>query len=201
MSHVAITLEYDHQSIDLALPMQVPSRLLVDGLVQALKLPQSRGREYVLSVKSEVGLQRISPNASLGDMLIVHGMRLTLLEEDRKEALIIETGAGLRAANGFFFPLKSKITVVGRNDPKSGIFVDVDLTALAPDPRIISRKHAQIEQEGDRFYIVDLGSTNGTRLNGQRLMPREKKPLWDGDVIEFGKNGVTLTLQGGKKQE
>lgn len=39
----------------------------------------------------------------------------------------------------------------------------------------ISRRHAQIEQEGDRFFLVDLDSVNGTKLNGQRILPREKK--------------------------
>jgi len=94
-----------------------------------------------------------------------------------------------------------KETLIGRNDPKSGIFVEIDLTSLAAEPKVISRKHAQIEQEGDRFYLEDVGSTNGTKLNGQRLPPREKKPVWDGDVIEFGKNGVQLVFLGGKKKE
>lgn len=201
MSHVAVTLESGRDTLDLALPMQAPSRLLVAGLVESLKLPKGRGRNYFLGVKTDQGLRRISPNASLGDMALLHGMRLALLEDDQKGTPIVETGASLRAENGTLFPLKSKVTLIGRNDPKSGIFVEIDLTALVSDPKIISRKHAQIEQEGDRFYLVDLGSVNGTKLNGQRLTPREKKPIWDGDGIEFGKNGVQLVLQGGKKKE
>lgn len=200
MSHVAVTLETGRNTLDLALPMDVPSRVLAAALAESLQLPTSRGRNYLLSVKSDQGLRRIPPNASLGDMTILHGARLVLLEDSRQEAAI-ETGAGLRAENGAFFPLKSKLTLIGRSDPRSGIFVEIDLTSLAPDPKVISRRHAQIEQEGDRFYITDLGSTNGTKLNGERLTPHQKKPLWEGDVLEFGKHGVQLVLQGGKKKE
>lgn len=201
MSHVAVTLEYDHHSIDLALPMDVPTRLLVAGLAEALSLPKKQSQKYVLAVKTDQGLRRISPNASLGDVALLHGMRLALLEEEQKGGPIIETDASLRAEDGTLFPLHSKVTLIGRSDPRSGIFVEIDLTSLAAEPKIISRRHAQIEQEGDRFYLTDLGSTNGTRLNNERLTPREKKPLWDGDVIEFGRGGVQLVFQAGKKKE
>jgi uncharacterized ubiquitin-like protein YukD len=199
MAYVAVTLEYNHSRIDLALPMHVPGRLLVDGLVQALKLPKDHRRNYFLGVKTEQGLRRLSDNASLGDMLIVHGMTLALLEGEQKGKPIVPTGASLSTERGVVFPLTSKITLIGRNDPKSGIFVEIDLSAYAADPKIISRRHAQIEQEGDRFYVVDLGSVNGTKLNEQRLTPREKKPLWDGDVLEFGKGGVRLIFRSGKE--
>jgi uncharacterized ubiquitin-like protein YukD len=201
MAYVAVTLEYARNTMDVALPMHVPSRLLVDGLVDALKITKVSGRDYFLGVKSEQGLRHISSNASLGDVFILHGMTLALMEDEQKGAPTVETGASLRAENGTVFPLTSKVTLIGRNDSKSGIFVEIDLTAYIADPKIISRKHAQIEQEGDRFYVVDLGSVNGTKLNGQRLTPREKKPVWEGDVLEFGKNGVQLVLQGGKEKE
>jgi uncharacterized ubiquitin-like protein YukD len=200
MAYVVVTLESGHETMDLALPMQIPSRLLVDGLVQTLKLPKGR-KAYFLGVKAEQGVRHISPNASLGDMLIVHGMTLALLQEERPGKPIVETGASLKVENGAVFPLTSKITLIGRSDPKSGIFVEIDLTTFIADPKIISRKHAQIEQEGDRFYLVDLGSVNGTKLNGERILPREKKPVWEGDLLEFGKGGVQLIFQGGKKKE
>lgn len=45
----------------------------------------------------------------------------------------------------------------------------------------ISRKHAQVVNESGRFYVEDLGSRNGTKLNGQRITGRS--PLNDGDQI------------------
>jgi len=200
MAYVAVTLEYGRENMDLALPLHVPSRLLVNGLVQTLKLPKGRGKSYFLGVKSEVGLRRIPVNASLGDMTVLHGMVLALLEDEEKGKPIVETGASLRAETGAVFPLTSRITLIGRNDPKSGIFVEINLGSLTAEQKVISRKHAQIEQEGDRFYVSDLGSVNGTKLNGQRIPAKEKKPLWDGDVIEFGRGAAQLTFCAGEKK-
>ncbi len=54
---------------------------------------------------------------------------------------------------------------------------------VVPDART-SRRHAVVQRQGSRFVIVDLGSTNGTILNGRRIF----KPtlLADGDVIGIG---------------
>jgi hypothetical protein len=46
-----------------------------------------------------------------------------------------------------------------------------------------SRRHAQIRRKGDTYTLTDLGSTNGTRLNGQTIQTRE---LADGDRITIG---------------
>ena len=46
-----------------------------------------------------------------------------------------------------------------------------------------SRRHAQIRVKADRYTLTDLGSTNGTRLNGQTVQSRE---LSDGDRISIG---------------
>jgi hypothetical protein len=51
------------------------------------------------------------------------------------------------------------------------------------DPEM-SRRHAQIVQKGEGFTVEDLGSTNGTFVNGQRCMG--STPLHHGDRIEFG---------------
>jgi hypothetical protein len=47
----------------------------------------------------------------------------------------------------------------------------------------VSRRHAEIQPRGDGFVIVDLDSTNGTRVNGVRVAERE---LQDGDELAFG---------------
>jgi|SRR5215471_11825512 len=53
-----------------------------------------------------------------------------------------------------------------------------------PDYRL-SRRHAEIEQRGDAYFLIDLGSTNGTFLNGQRVVGERR--LRDGDLIALGK--------------
>lgn len=57
---------------------------------------------------------------------------------------------------------------------------------LTGDP-FVSGSHARIFFENDQFQVADLGSTNGTRLNGQKLFPNTPLPLADGDTIAFGK--------------
>lgn len=52
------------------------------------------------------------------------------------------------------------------------------------DP-LISRLHARIDAEGDEYYITDSGSTNGTTLNGERLVPGKRVRLKDGDAFSL----------------
>ena len=49
----------------------------------------------------------------------------------------------------------------------------------------VSRKHADILKEQGRYFIVDLGSTNGTYLYGKRIQPGVKEVLSDGTLIRF----------------
>jgi hypothetical protein len=53
----------------------------------------------------------------------------------------------------------------------------------------VSRRHAEIRQEGATYWIVDLGSTNGTLLNGKRI---ERERLQDGDTITLGSSDVVF---------
>jgi pSer/pThr/pTyr-binding forkhead associated (FHA) protein len=81
------------------------------------------------------------------------------------------------------YPLDGRtITIIGR-EPIN----DIPLN----DPEI-SRRHARIDFDGGRYLLEDLGSTNGTYLNGRRLT--EPAPLKNGDVVEFGES-ISLTFQ------
>ncbi len=52
-----------------------------------------------------------------------------------------------------------------------------------PKSSLISRLHARLEQRDDGIYIIDLNSTNGTFVNGKRLMPSQEEKLAPGDEI------------------
>jgi pSer/pThr/pTyr-binding forkhead associated (FHA) protein len=52
------------------------------------------------------------------------------------------------------------------------------------DDRTVSRQHAAIHREGRRWILEDLASTNGTRVNGERVARRA--PIKPGDEIGFG---------------
>ncbi len=55
----------------------------------------------------------------------------------------------------------------------------------AINSRNVSRFHAKLEQEGEKFYLADLNSTNGTFINGRRLLPNEREQVELGDLISF----------------
>jgi pSer/pThr/pTyr-binding forkhead associated (FHA) protein len=56
-----------------------------------------------------------------------------------------------------------------------------------------SGHHARLERRGDQFWLVDLGSTNGTLVNGE---PIQEKELNHGDRVTVGQNAVTFSLIG-----
>ncbi len=76
--------------------------------------------------------------------------------------------------------------LVGRTDPLSNIFPEVDLSRFDPQTKV-SRRHARIWREGEAFMVEDLGSVNGTVINDIiRLEPRQPRPLDSGDRIRLG---------------
>jgi len=74
--------------------------------------------------------------------------------------------------------LDTKLVVVGRKPGPEGLTVD-DGT--------VSRRHVELRREPDgSFVVVELGSRNGSRLNGQRLVAGTAQPLAVGDVLRTG---------------
>ncbi|MDX1918740.1 MAG: FHA domain-containing protein [Candidatus Caenarcaniphilales bacterium] len=66
----------------------------------------------------------------------------------------------------------------------------------------ISRHHADIViDDEDRHYIRDMGSTNGTFLNGKKLIPERLYPIQNGQEIKFFKTKITLLFSGVKNQK
>ena len=53
----------------------------------------------------------------------------------------------------------------------------------------MSRRHAEIRQEGATFWVVDLDSTNGIEVNGRRL---KRAKLEDGDRVAMGSTELTF---------
>jgi hypothetical protein len=84
------------------------------------------------------------------------------------------SGAGsLVLPSGERFTLSEHIIGIGRHP---------DCNLVLADPNV-SRNHAEIRPSGDRYTVVDLGSTNGTRVNGVRV---DERVLHDGDELTFG---------------
>jgi pSer/pThr/pTyr-binding forkhead associated (FHA) protein len=84
------------------------------------------------------------------------------------------------------FPLTKEINI-GRLDAASANFPDVDLTEDGGLEKGVSRRHARINRQGTELVIEDLGSVNGTFLNGKRLTPYLPHPLQAEDEIRLGR--------------
>jgi len=85
--------------------------------------------------------------------------------------------------------------LIGRADPVSRVFPDVDLTPHGGYEAGVSRKHCRIIKQGDQFFVEDLQSTNGTKLNGRFIPPNQPQPLKDGDTLELGVFKVTFKVK------
>ncbi len=57
----------------------------------------------------------------------------------------------------------------------------------------VSRLHAKLEREGTEYYITDLNSTNGTKINGSLLEANERKQIQIGDELDFA--GILFRFQ------
>ena len=56
----------------------------------------------------------------------------------------------------------------------------------------MSRRHLSLEVSGGSLRLIDLGSTNGTVLNGKRA---KKEQLRDGDVITLGSTDIVFGIR------
>lgn len=84
------------------------------------------------------------------------------------------SGAGsIVLPSGDRFSLTESVITIGRHP---------DSNLVLADPNV-SRNHAEIRPQGERYIVVDLGSTNGSRVNGVRV---NTQVLNDGDEITFG---------------
>ena len=95
---------------------------------------------------------------------------------------------------GITFPLMLAETIIGRSHPRHAVAPDIDLAGSGQDNALtVSRRHCRIFRESDAYYIEDLGSMNGTRLNNRTLQSGVPRRLVEGDRIMVGR--VLLLFQ------
>lgn len=97
--------------------------------------------------------------------------------------------------------VNSSIQLSGRTEYSLGrvakgqpILPDFDLTEYDAYSKGVSRLHAAIKVGLKRIVIMDLRSANGTRVNGQKILPNVEYPLKHGDVIALGKLKMQILL-------
>jgi len=84
--------------------------------------------------------------------------------------------------------------ILGRQSNNTTDHPDLDLARFKAAEHGISRIHATLECNEAGVYLMDLGSRNGTSINGKALGAFNPCYLNDGDVLRFGKLTVTLAL-------
>lgn len=80
-------------------------------------------------------------------------------------------------------PLREMVLSIGRS-PNNGLFIN---------HATVSRHHAEIRPQGQGYILVDLGSTSGTYVNGERLAPQTPHVLRAGDALQVG--SIPLTYE------
>jgi hypothetical protein len=97
--------------------------------------------------------------------------------------------------SGQILPLadRSEFTL-GRSAEGQPIIPDVDLSPFNAYSNGVSRLHAVLKYPQERPMIMDLGSSNGTYLNGKRLVPYIDTPIDHGDNILLGKLKIQVLL-------
>lgn len=91
-------------------------------------------------------------------------------------------------------PVEDEI-VLGRSDTVTGFMPDVDLTPYGAYRLGLSRRHVILKCKENQLFLIDLGSRNGSYLNGSRLAPHDIRNLHNGDEIQLGKLIIKLQFE------
>lgn len=113
-------------------------------------------------------------------------------EDSPPVAVRLKIGQGKREIEA----LLSHVThIIGRVDPVSNVFPEIDLTDDGNLAKSVSRRHARILKQRDTVLVEDLGSINGTFINGKKLQPYVPEILHDGDILQLGKLSIEVSLR------
>jgi hypothetical protein len=97
---------------------------------------------------------------------------------------------------GQVLPLSSRNEfTMGRISEGQPIMPDIDLSPYQAYAAGVSRLHAIIKRDGDRLIFMDLGSANGTYVNGKRLNPNVEQLIQHGDIVALGKMKLQILVK------
>jgi len=117
--------------------------------------------------------EALPPMRRWGTAYFGAGSRIELAFRDTEDVLV--------------FPVFGEV-IVGRCHEEEDLEQpDIDLTPFGAVEKGVSRRHLALIRQHDTIGIVDLGSANSTFLNGQRLLPSERRILRDEDELRLGR--------------
>lgn len=135
-------------------------------LSEGQKRTNSLAAEDVAWMDTDLNAENVTDASGAQSMTI----RATILDSGRQIELTID-----------------KEISIGRLDATSATFPDIDLTADQGLAKGVSRRHAKITRKGSGLFVEDLGSVNGTYLNGRRLTPYLPHALNSDDELRLSK--------------
>ena len=125
----------------------------------------------------------------VGDIIVIQGVELQIIEEGELGAgktLVLSGTALMKLGTGGWSLVADSGPEKGQVIPimdrvEIGRALECDISILEP---ALSRKHAELELVGDDLVLRDLGSANGTYVNGEKI---DEVKLKDGDRMQFDK--------------
>ena len=142
----------------------------------ATRMVQPRGGRKGEQPRDQIP-EQVEPGATM-----IYKPRTQPTEAASLEELGVEREVAVLQWNGQRHVLEKQRSVLGRSR-------DADVQIEDPN---ISRRHAEVVQEGSAYWLVDLGSTNGTEVNGRRV---QRARLDDGSRFTLGETTVTFSTE------
>ena len=154
---------------------------------------------------SECGARLVVTEAPTTHHIERNQTGLLLSQEGRlpsPPAPVVSSNAGDAAVSLHLIESGMILHLTGQNEFTLGrvadgqpILPDVDLSPYEAYAQGVSRLHAALKMNNQRVFITDLGSSNGTRVNGQKIQPNVDFPLNHGDVIALGKFKIQVLIR------
>lgn len=148
---------------------------------------------------SECGTQLSESHSIVTQSIPADSQPLSPIDKKRAAAYAkqLDTWASLHLLDsGQILPLGDRTEfTLGRVSEAQPIMPDIDLTPYQAYASGVSRLHAVLKREAKRVFVMDLGSSNGTYLNGKRLKPNVEQTLNHGDLLALGKLKIQVLLK------
>jgi CRP-like cAMP-binding protein len=151
--------------------------------------------DHMLQANPEIAvrmMRKLSRRLRETDDLLktVMGSKVSVSREVPKPDVVLPAEGPERlihVASGMEFPLSSgPDSSIGRRDPVTGIYPDIDLTPI-DNQRSVSRRHAKIYRRGTKFFFgEEIGTMNATFVNGRRLETGVPSEVKSGDELRCG---------------
>lgn len=148
---------------------------------------------------SECGMQLSGLHPIVTQNIPADHQPLPPVDREKTEAYAkeLDTWASLHLLDsGQILPLGDRTEfTLGRVSEAQPIMPDIDLTPYQAYASGVSRLHAVLKREGKRVFVMDLGSSNGSYLNGKRLKPNTEQTVEHGDLLVLGKLKIQILLK------